>query len=69
MEGLIPTKEAAGIIGIKPGTLQDKAERQQISHYKIGNRLYFKKADLERFIEAHRVEARPSLPKRLRRMA
>lgn len=69
MDGLIPTKDAAGLIGVKPGTLQDKAERQQIAHYKIGNRLYFKRADLEKFVENHRVEARPSLPKRIRRAA
>lgn len=53
---LISLKEAAEYLGIKPCTLRGWVQKKRISYYAMG-RPKFKKADLDRFIEQHKVVA------------
>lgn len=49
-EGLMPLKDAAAYLGIKPGTLRQWVQKRRISYVALG-RPKFRKADLDRFIE------------------
>lgn len=53
---LIPLKEAAEYLGIEPGTLRKWVQAKRIPYYSLG-RPKFKRAELDRFIERHRVAA------------
>lgn len=59
----IPLKEAAEILGYKPGTLQKKCQgnEPEIPHYRIAGRPRFKLSELMRYMEMFHVEARPRL--------
>lgn len=59
----ITLKEAAGILGYTPGTLQKKCQGNppEMSHYRIAGRPKFKLSELMRWAERFRVEARPRL--------
>ena len=61
MDKLLSVKEAAPFLGIEPGTLQKWAQAGRITHYRIGGRPKFKAQDIERFLAALKVSARPTL--------
>ena len=64
MDRLLSVKEAALVLGIKPGTLQKWAQAERITHYRIGGRPKFKATDIERFIDSSKVSLRPSFARR-----
>jgi excisionase family DNA binding protein len=49
--------EAAPILGVSPYTVRAWARQRRITYHKLGRRLVFDRADLERFVTANRVEA------------
>lgn len=56
MDGLISLTDAAKVLAVKPETLRKWVQKKQISYYDLG-KPKFKRTDLERFIELHRVQA------------
>ena len=60
-KGLMNAKEAAGYVGLKHGTLQKMAQREEIPHYRVNGRPKFKKAELDRWLMRRRIEARPRI--------
>jgi excisionase family DNA binding protein len=57
LEPLMNKKEAAGLLGIKVGTLSDWVWQKRIPYVKIGKRVMFEPEALRRFIERGRVAA------------
>lgn len=51
MSGLLPTNEAARILGVKPRTLQKMCRERRIRHYRKGRSLQFDRRDLEAYIQ------------------
>lgn len=48
---------AALLIGTTRFTLRRWVRQGRIAHYRCGRRIVFSRADLEQFLEAHRVSA------------
>jgi len=56
---LITYKEAAEMLGLAKGTVYSMVHHNRIPHIRLGRRLVrFDAAELRKFVEAHRVEAR-----------
>lgn len=55
---LLTTNEAADALGIGRRTLQERVEAREIACIKIGRSIRFDPADLRRFVDARRVQAR-----------
>ena len=56
----VDTVEAAAILGVKPQTLETwRCTRRypDLPYYRIGRRIQYARADLERWIEKQRVDA------------
>lgn len=50
------TKEAAGFLGLTVGYLYKLTMSRKIPYYKpFGNRCYFKRSELEKFLERNRI--------------
>lgn len=51
-------KQAANYVGLKPSTLENDrcTHRLRIPYYKIGRKAYYRRSDLDRWIEARRIE-------------
>ena len=52
-------KTAAAKLGISPSKVYQLTGRRQVSFYRIGGKILFEDADLERYKKAARVEAVP----------
>jgi excisionase family DNA binding protein len=50
--------EAAPILGVSPHTVRAWTRQRRLPYHKLGRRLVFDRADLERFLAEHRVPAR-----------
>jgi excisionase family DNA binding protein len=50
-------KYAAAFTGLSVHTVRQLARRRMIAHFRCGRRLVFKDADLQAYMEQHRVEA------------
>jgi excisionase family DNA binding protein len=55
---LLTTDQAAEALGIGRRTLQERVEAREIACIKIGRAVRFDPADLRRFVEGRRIEAR-----------
>ena len=60
MEAFMDSDDLAKALGVSRGTIQNWAEAKKIGYYKIGGELKFTKKDLDTYLEAHRIEARPT---------
>lgn len=66
---LLSLKEAAQYLGLSPATLRKLVQNNKIPHYRLpsceGGQSHpkFKVQDLDKWIECHRIEARPLWPK------
>jgi len=49
---------AAAFLGISPHTVRALARRKALAHYRVSRRLIFKDADLQAFLDRHRVDAK-----------
>jgi excisionase family DNA binding protein len=50
-------KEAADLSGLAPSTIRLLIRKRQLKALQVGRRVIIKRADLERFLEAHPIEA------------
>lgn len=50
---LIPLREAAGILSVSTVTVRRHVRSGRLPHIRINGRLYFKRTDLNSFINAH----------------
>jgi excisionase family DNA binding protein len=50
--------KAAPVLGVSPHTVRAWARQRRLPFHKLGRRLVFDRADLERFLAEHRVPAR-----------
>lgn len=53
-ESLLTAREVAALLGFKPGTIVDWAERDELPHFKVGGRLRFRTSEVEAWLEARR---------------
>ena len=51
-------KEAGQFLRLSPHTVRAYARTRRMPHYRVGRRLLFRIADLEAFLERHRVAVR-----------
>jgi len=59
--GNLDLTAAAKRLGVSKHTLRSwSVYQRKIPHFKLGRRILFKLEDLERFEQAHRIEARPA---------
>jgi excisionase family DNA binding protein len=62
-EKLLTARELAELLGFAAGTIVDWAERDELPHFKIGNKLRFKPSEVEAWLEqqrrGRRVDSRP----------
>ncbi len=56
MKELLGVKEASKYLDIPEGTIRYWVFTRQLRHYKLGKRLKFDRADLDKFIESNLVE-------------
>jgi excisionase family DNA binding protein len=54
-------KEAAELLKFKITTLYEKTSRKLIPHFKKGNKLYFKRAELEEWIQKGKVKTQSEI--------
>lgn len=57
--GLLTVVEAAQLLRLKPSTIRDWLLRKRITYYKIGRRVFLRRADLQELISNCRVPALP----------
>lgn len=50
MDGFLTRQEAAEYLGIAVITLDGWKARRKVPHHKVGAKVWFKEADLERFV-------------------
>ena len=55
--GLLSVVEAAGYLGVSPGTLRNWASTRRVEFVKVGRLTRFSEAALDRYIAAHTVRA------------
>ena len=56
MKELLDVKEAAEYLSMPEGTVRYWVFTRKLRHYKLGKRLKFDRADLDKFIESNLVE-------------
>ncbi|MGZ6580054.1 MAG: helix-turn-helix domain-containing protein [Gaiellaceae bacterium] len=54
MERLLPTQELAELLGFKPSTIQDWAEKGELPSFRAGGRLRFRESEVLDWLEARR---------------
>jgi excisionase family DNA binding protein len=59
MESLIGISELAQYLGVKTSTVYDWVHTRQISFYKVGRLVKFRRTEVERWLEKRRVSFRP----------
>ena len=57
----LSVKEAAPILGVSVFTVRAWIRQRRLPFHRLGRRIVFDHADLERFLAAHRVEAREEI--------
>lgn len=60
LERLLNNTEAAKLLNISPFSLRGKVSRKEIPHIKICRRTLFSPTDLQAWVEANKVQPRPS---------
>jgi len=54
---ILDVKQAAEYLRLKVTTLYEKTSRKLIPHFKKGNKLYFKRAELQQWVSAGKVKS------------
>lgn len=60
LERLLNNTEAAKLLNISPFSLRGKVSRKEVPHIKVGRRTLFSPTDLQAWVEANKVQPRPS---------
>lgn len=58
---ILNIREAASFLKLKIATLYEKTSLKVIPHFKKGNKLYFKRKELEEWIKSGKVKTKPEL--------
>lgn len=58
---ILNVKEAANFLRLKLNTLYEKTSRKLIPHFKRGNKLYFRKPELESWIKEGKVKTQDEM--------
>ncbi len=58
---ILNIREAASFLKLKIATLYEKTSLKVIPHFKKGNKLYFKRKELEEWIRSGKVKTKPEL--------
>lgn len=58
---ILNIKEAAAFLKLKITTLYEKTSLKVIPHFKKGNKLYFKRKELEEWIKTGKVKTKPEI--------
>lgn len=58
---ILNIKEASAFLKLKIATLYEKTSLKVIPHFKKGNKLYFKRKELEEWIRSGKVKTNPEL--------
>jgi len=58
---LLNIEEAAGFLDLKVNTLYEKTSLKTIPHFKKGNKLYFRRTELEEWVKAGKVKTRTEI--------
>jgi len=58
--GLLSVVAAANLVGVSKYTLRSWIRQRRISHIRLGRRVLLDPRDLDRFVQAGRIEARIS---------
>lgn len=58
---ILNVKEAANFLRLKLNTLYEKTSRKLIPHFKRGNKLYFRKPELESWIKDGKVKTQDEI--------
>lgn len=61
MDETYTAKQAAGFLKLELSTLYEKTSKKLIPHFKKGNKLYFHKTELTKWIEKGRVKTKKDL--------
>jgi len=62
MEQSMNLEEAGKFLGVSPHTLRVWARAGRVTHFKLGRRLVFDRADLEQFLTRNRVDSTKKAP-------
>ena len=57
--GFLNLTQAALYLGMSPGTLREWIRTKRLPHYKPGKELFFKRAELDQWMDRHRTVAGP----------
>jgi excisionase family DNA binding protein len=57
LRGVITLPEAAVYLGIGEGTLRNWVSMKRVAYVKVGSKTHFRLADLDAYLDAHRVAA------------
>ena len=57
-QGLLTVQEAGQMLGVSVSTLYGWVWQRKITFVKVGRALRFDKTDLDKFVQAHKFEAR-----------
>jgi excisionase family DNA binding protein len=60
LERLLNNTEAAKLLNLSPFSLRGKVSRKEIPHIKVGRRTLFSPSDLQAWVEANKVQPRPT---------
>lgn len=60
LERLLNNTEAAKLLNISPFSMRGKVSRKEIPYIKVGRRTLFSPTDLQAWVEANKVQPRPS---------
>ena len=60
-KSILTTEEACKFTGLPMSSILKKTSAQEITHYKAGNKVYFKKDDLERWMLKNRIATKEEL--------
>ena len=64
---LIDAKAAGVLLGVSVKTVRRLVEREELKAYRVAGRLRFDPADVERYLQDHRVQNTPLTRERSRR--
>ena len=54
--GFLTVTQASQYLGVKPSSLYSMVERKEIPHYRVGRLIKFTKADLDAYLQKHRID-------------
>jgi excisionase family DNA binding protein len=57
LRGVLTLPEAAAYLAVGEGTLRNWVSMRRVAYIKVGSKTHFRQADLDAYLDAHRVAA------------